>query len=76
MILILLRKITGLDMELKGGISLSKAFNVTHRFSEDIDIKIIPMKLRLVLKSIQAKTMISQNTEIVRRTILIGWPRN
>ena len=32
----------GLDMELKGGTSLSKAFNIIHRFSEDIDIKIIP----------------------------------
>lgn len=32
----------GLDIELKGGTSLSKAFNIIHRFSEDIDIKIIP----------------------------------
>lgn len=32
----------GLDMELKGGTSLSKAFNIIHRFSEDIDIKIVP----------------------------------
>lgn len=31
-----------LDIELKGGTSLSKAYNVIHRFSEDIDIKIIP----------------------------------
>ena len=32
----------GLNMELKGGTSLSKAFEVIHRFSEDIDIKIEP----------------------------------
>lgn len=40
----------GLDMELKGGTSLSKAFNVIHRFSEDIDIKIIPDEDRVGFK--------------------------
>lgn len=33
-----------LSLELKGGTSLSKAYNVIHRFSEDIDIKINPSK--------------------------------
>lgn len=33
-----------LNLELKGGTSLSKAYNVIHRFSEDIDIKIKPNK--------------------------------
>ena len=32
----------GFDFELKGGTSLSKAFGVIHRFSEDIDIRINP----------------------------------
>lgn len=32
----------GLKIELKGGTSLSKAYHVIHRFSEDIDIKIEP----------------------------------
>lgn len=40
----------GLDMELKGGTSLSKAFNIIHRFSEDIDIKIIPDEKRVGFK--------------------------
>lgn len=40
----------GLDMELKGGTSLSKAFNVIHRFSEDIDIKIIPDEAKVGFK--------------------------
>lgn len=34
----------GLNLELKGGTSLSKAFEIIHRFSEDIDIKIEPDK--------------------------------
>jgi predicted nucleotidyltransferase component of viral defense system len=32
----------GLDFQLKGGTSLSKGFQIIHRFSEDIDIKIEP----------------------------------
>ncbi len=32
----------GLTYELKGGTSLSKGWNIIHRFSEDIDIKIFP----------------------------------
>jgi len=32
----------GFDFELKGGTSLSKGFNIIHRFSEDIDIQINP----------------------------------
>lgn len=32
----------GLSFELKGGTSLSKGFNIIHRFSEDIDIRIQP----------------------------------
>jgi len=32
----------GFDFELKGGTSLSKGFNIIHRFSEDIDIQIKP----------------------------------
>jgi hypothetical protein len=32
----------GLNLALKGGTSLSKAFGIIHRFSEDIDIKIEP----------------------------------
>jgi hypothetical protein len=32
----------GFQFELKGGTSLSKGFNVIHRFSEDIDIRIEP----------------------------------
>lgn len=30
----------GLEFELKGGTSLSKAYKIIHRFSEDIDIHI------------------------------------
>jgi hypothetical protein len=37
----------GLKMELKGGTSLSKAYQVIHRFSEDIDIKIEPDESRV-----------------------------
>ena len=32
----------GYDFELKGGTSLSKGFDLIHRFSEDIDIHIAP----------------------------------
>lgn len=32
----------GFNFELKGGTSLSKGFNIIHRFSEDIDIQINP----------------------------------
>ncbi len=32
----------GIQFELKGGTSLSKGFNIIHRFSEDIDIHIHP----------------------------------
>lgn len=32
----------GLEFQLKGGTSLSKGFQIIHRFSEDIDIKIEP----------------------------------
>lgn len=32
----------GFDFELKGGTSLSKGFKIIDRFSEDIDIKIMP----------------------------------
>ena len=32
----------GLELELKGGTSLSKGYGIVHRFSEDIDIKIVP----------------------------------
>ena len=32
----------GLEFQLKGGTSLSKGFNIIHRFSEDIDIHIEP----------------------------------
>lgn len=32
----------GLNFELKGGTSLSKGYNIIHRFSEDIDIHITP----------------------------------
>ena len=32
----------GLAFELKGGTSLSKGFQIIHRFSEDIDIRIEP----------------------------------
>ena len=31
-----------LKLELKGGTSLSKGYGIVHRFSEDIDVKIIP----------------------------------
>jgi len=34
----------GLALELKGGTSLSKGFDIIHRFSEDLDIKIEPPK--------------------------------
>ncbi len=34
--------VLGLNLELKGGTSLSKAYEIIHRFSEDIDIKIEP----------------------------------
>lgn len=32
----------GFSFELKGGTSLSKGYNIIHRFSEDIDIRIMP----------------------------------
>lgn len=32
----------GFDFELKGGTSLSKGYKIIHRFSEDIDLKILP----------------------------------
>ena len=35
-------KQVGLTFELKGGTSLSKGFGVSHRFSEEIDIRIGP----------------------------------
>lgn len=34
----------GLTFELKGGTSLSKGWNIIERFSEDVDIKIMPPK--------------------------------
>ncbi len=34
----------GYDFELKGGTSLSKGYKIIHRFSEDIDLKILPPK--------------------------------
>jgi len=34
----------GFDFHLKGGTSLSKGYNIINRFSEDIDIKILPPK--------------------------------
>ncbi len=40
----------GFDFELKGGTSLSKGFDIIHRFSEDIDIQIYP-PMALELKS-------------------------
>ena len=45
----------GLKMELKGGTSLSKAFEVIHRFSEDIDIKIEPDEKRVGFKVYSGK---------------------
>lgn len=35
-------KLQGFEFELKGGTSLSKGYKIIHRFSEDIDLKIIP----------------------------------
>jgi predicted nucleotidyltransferase component of viral defense system len=35
-------KSQGFDFELKGGTSLSKGYKIIHRFSEDIDLKILP----------------------------------
>jgi len=32
----------GFEFELKGGTSLSKGYKIIHRFSEDIDLKILP----------------------------------
>lgn len=32
----------GFDFELKGGTSLSKGFGIIERFSEDVDLKILP----------------------------------
>ena len=34
----------GLNFQMKGGTSLSKGYNLIHRFSEDIDILIEPPK--------------------------------
>jgi len=36
-------KAQGFNFELKGGTSLSKAYKIIHRFSEDIDIHISPL---------------------------------
>jgi len=35
-------KLAGFDFQLKGGTSLSKGYGIIHRFSEDIDILIVP----------------------------------
>jgi predicted nucleotidyltransferase component of viral defense system len=32
------------EFELKGGTSLSKGYKIIHRFSEDLDLKILPPK--------------------------------
>lgn len=45
----------GLNIELKGGTSLSKAYGLIHRFSEDIDIKIEPDKNRVGFKVYSGK---------------------
>ena len=37
-------KLTGYEFQLKGGTSLSKGYGIIHRFSEDIDILIVPPK--------------------------------
>lgn len=37
-------KVIGLEFHLKGGTSLSKGYGCIHRFSEDIDIKIEPIR--------------------------------
>lgn len=67
----------GLDMELKGGTSLFQKLLMSFiAFQKILISKLSPRKIKSVLKSIQARTIISQNTKIVRRTILIGWPRN
>lgn len=36
-------KTQGFKFELKGGTSLSKGFGIIHRFSEDIDIQLLPL---------------------------------
>lgn len=42
-------QVQGFDFELKGGTSLSKAFHIIDRFSEDIDLKILPPKNQKVM---------------------------
>jgi hypothetical protein len=37
-------QVQNFDFELKGGTSLSKGHKIIHRFSEDIDLKILPLK--------------------------------
>jgi len=37
------------DFELQGGTSLSKEYKIIHRFSEDIDLKILPPPVMKVM---------------------------
>lgn len=62
-------KSLGLSFELKGGTSLSKGYGIIKRFSEDIDIKILPPK------DMDVKTGKNQNreTHIESRKNYFNW---
>lgn len=57
-------QIQGYDFELKGGTSLSKGYKIIHRFSEDIDLKILPP---IGVKIPQGKNQTSKNQVQARK---------
>lgn len=55
-------KKAGYDFQLKGGTSLSKGYGIIHRFSEDIDIHIVPPE------GVQVRTLKNQDKERDRQS--------
>ncbi len=62
----------GLNLELKGGTSLSKGYGVIHRFSEDIDIKIEPNEENVGFKVYTGKNH-SNNSHRESRKNYFDW---
>lgn len=56
---------SGFKFELKGGTSLSKGFQLIHRFSEDIDIKIYPPSDLPVGKNQTSKAQIGKRRAFI-----------
>ena len=59
-----LRKI-GVNFEIKGGTSLSKGFELIHRFSEDIDIKIHPQSDLPIGKNQTSKAQVGKRRAFI-----------